>query len=92
VNPASATIKISGRVQGVGFRYFCYRRGVACGLAGWVRNDPDGSVSILAEGDRAGIERYIEELKAGPPAAVVADVDVDWREFSGRHSSFEILM
>jgi len=74
-----ADLKISGMVQGVGYRYYAYRRAVSLGLTGWVRNDRDGAVTASVEGDRASIENLIVELRAGPSGAVVADVVVKWR-------------
>ncbi len=85
-----AQISISGMVQGVGYRYFCYQRAVNLGLAGWVRNEVDGTVSSFVEGKRNLIESLVEELGTGPPAAVVKAVGVDWLEPTGSFHSFEI--
>ena len=85
-----AELRVRGLVQGVGYRYFARRRAAALGLTGWVRNEPDGSVLILAEGDQGAIADLAAELKAGPSAAAVSDVTVTWREFTGRYSSFDI--
>ena len=79
-------------VQGVGYRYFCYRKANDLGITGWVKNQPDGSVLILAEGDRSVVEAFIVELKMGPPGSSVSDVNVDWRHFSGETSEFKIEM
>ena len=68
---------ISGRVQGVGFRYFTH---VAAGrehLHGWVRNLPDGRVEIVAEGEPEALERFERQVRTGPPGARVSDVDVN---------------
>lgn len=79
-------------VQGVGYRYFCYRKANDLGITGWVKNQPDGSVLVLAEGDRSAIEVFIVELKIGPSASSVSDVNVEWRSFSGETSEFKIEM
>lgn len=92
MNRAEAQLRVHGRVQGVGFRHFAYQRARNLGLSGWVRNEPDGTVSAVAEGDRGDIESFIDELKKGPSSAAVDDVDVQWREYSGRFGNFEISM
>lgn len=81
---------ITGRVHGVGFRYFVLREAMDLGLVGWVANQPDGTVSCEAEGSRANLDRLLEALREGPPAAIVDDVRVMWRPPSGQFASFEI--
>ena len=88
----AAEVHVSGYVQGVGYRYFCYRRARDLGLCGWVRNEPDGSVALVAEGDRGSLEALITELKLGPPGSSVTRIDVTWRECSGDYDGFEIAM
>lgn len=83
-------MRISGYVQGVGFRYYCYQTAVGLGLNGWVRNEPDGSVAVAVEGERGLIEELIVQLKVGPPASSVNDVSVRWESFGGRFNSFQI--
>lgn len=90
MSTTGAEIRISGLVQGVGYRYFCYTRANALGLTGWVRNAVDGSVSLVVEGDRSLIESLIDELKTGPRHASVDDVRVKWIPFTGKHQSFHI--
>lgn len=67
---------ISGRVQGVGFRYFAADVAAREGITGWVRNLPDRRVEIAAEGDREAVERFERAIRHGPPAARVDEVDV----------------
>ena len=67
---------ISGRVQGVGFRFFAADVAAHEGIVGWVRNLPDRRVEIAAEGDREAVERFERAIRHGPPAAWVDDVDV----------------
>ncbi len=92
MSSVGAELRVSGMVQGVGYRYFCYRKANDLGITGWVRNQPDGSVLVLAEGDRSAIEVFIVELKIGPSASSVSDVNVEWRSFSGETSEFKIEM
>jgi acylphosphatase len=68
---------ISGRVQGVGFRYFTEATAEREGVAGWVRNLPDRSVEVVAEGDADAMERFERSVRIGPPGARVDRIDVD---------------
>ncbi len=68
---------ITGRVQGVGFRYFTQAAAVREGLNGWVRNRPDGRVEVFAEGELEAVERFEHHLRHGPPGGRVDDVDVE---------------
>jgi acylphosphatase len=74
---------VRGDVQGVGFRYFVQRRAQEMGLAGWVRNQSDGSVELVAEGDRAALGRLLELAGKGPGLADVDRVEVEWGEATG---------
>jgi acylphosphatase len=74
---------VYGDVQGVGFRYFVQRRAEEMGLAGWVRNRPDGSVEVVAEGNRAALGRLLELLTKGPGLADVDGVDAEWGKETG---------
>ena len=67
---------ISGRVQGVGFRWSCLRMAEDEGLAGWCRNLPDGRVEACFEGSPAAVERALDWCRAGPSSAIVTSVDV----------------
>jgi len=67
---------IEGRVQGVGFRYFTRRTARRLGIAGYVRNLPDGSVEALARGSDADLEALERRLREGPPGARVESVGV----------------
>ncbi len=83
-------LTIRGMVQGVGYRYFCYRTALGLGLNGWTRNMPDGSVQVEVEGDRGTVEILIKELTVGPSHANVTNVEPEWREYTGRFNRFEI--
>jgi acylphosphatase len=65
---------VSGRVQGVGFRWFVREAARQHRLAGWVRNRPDGCVELEASGDDAAFREFIEAIRQGPPGARVDEV------------------
>ncbi|AFH43161.1 Acylphosphatase [Fervidicoccus fontis Kam940] len=60
-------------------------------VKGWVRNCIDGSVEIVAEGEEDALFKLINEVKKGPPAAVVENVDVSWEEYRGEFDDFVII-
>jgi acylphosphatase len=82
--------RVMGRVHGVGFRYFALREAMALELTGWVANDPDGSVHCVAEGPRERLERLLERLREGPPAAAVRSVSEAWMPATGTFGSFGV--
>jgi len=88
--PARLEANVRGRVQGVGYRYFVIARAMRLGLTGWVANEQDGSVRVVAEGPRADLDALLEELREGPPSALVEYVIDDWLPFTGRWSEFGI--
>ena len=81
---------VSGRVQGVGFRYFVLREASALELHGWVANTSDGAVRCVVEGPRDRLERLLERLRVGPAAAVVHGVREAWMPASGAFRSFAV--
>ena len=74
---------VEGRVQGVGYRFFVQSRAEELRLAGSVRNMPNRSVRVEAEGPKEVLEALIEDLREGPPAAHVDRVEVEWLPPSG---------
>ncbi|MDJ0777894.1 MAG: acylphosphatase [Gammaproteobacteria bacterium] len=68
---------VSGRVQGVGFRYFVCRCAQALKLAGYVRNLRDGRVEFFAQGEAADVVRLIEQIRTGPAHARVSDLQFE---------------
>jgi acylphosphatase len=66
---------VRGRVQGVGFRWFVEREAHVLGISGWVRNNSDGSVEVLAQGSREQLAGLRSRLRQGPRAARVDDVE-----------------
>ena len=81
---------ISGRVQGVGFRWFARDVAVREGVTGWVRNLPDGRVEALVEGDAEAVTRVERSLRQGPPGARVQTVNTMTEEPSGAYHDFSI--
>jgi acylphosphatase len=81
---------ISGRVQGVGFRYFLEDVARREGVSGYVRNLPDGRVEALVEGDATTVGRVEATLWSGPRGARVDDVTIDEVAPSGQHTGFRI--
>ncbi len=78
-----ARVVISGKVQGVFFRASAEDEARSRGLAGWVRNRPDGQVEAVFEGEQAAVEAMIAWCRRGPPAARVTGVTVTWEEPRG---------
>jgi acylphosphatase len=68
-------VLVRGRVQGVGFRWWARELAEELEISGWVRNRPDGTVEVAADGSSAAIERLRAALRAGPPGAVVSSVE-----------------
>jgi len=79
---------VSGHVQGVGFRWFTVRAAKNRNITGWVRNNPDGTVETVAEGDADSIREFVEELHRGPMSASVKSVDYREEEPTGQFTSF----
>jgi acylphosphatase len=81
---------VRGRVQGVGFRGFVARRARDLSLGGEVRNTPEGTVEVTAEGRLGDLETLVAEVSRGPVAARVEGVDVAWLEGTGHFRGFDI--
>ena len=82
---------ISGRVQGVGFRFSAYDEAKDLALAGWVRNLGGGEVEIVAEGKRENLQMLAAWAHLGPPSSHVTAVREDWLDFTGEFTEFQIL-
>lgn len=80
-------LHITGRVQGVGFRFYTQRKARELGVTGWVRNRLDGSVEAIVQGEAGAVEAMIAWTRHGPPSARVTEVRVS--EGSGEYSGFE---
>jgi acylphosphatase len=81
---------VTGRVQGVGFRYFTHETAAREGLHGWVRNRSDGRLEAAVEGDAEAIERFERALRQGPRGARVDDLDIEHTVPDGRDTGFTV--
>jgi acylphosphatase len=80
-------LDISGRVQGVGFRFYMQRKARELGITGWVRNRRDGAVEAVVQGEADAVETMTAWARRGPPSAAVAAVSIT--DGDGDYSSFE---
>ncbi len=83
-------LRIEGMVQGVFFRCSAVEEAVRLRLSGWVRNCPDGSVEVVAEGPRQTIEDLIRWCHHGPPGAHVLNVQIQREDYKGEFENFHI--
>jgi len=81
---------ISGRVQGVAFRFFAQHVANMLGVTGWAANLYDGRVEVVAEGEKEVLERFLLELKKGPRLARVEGVDFLWEDYKDEFPDFSI--
>jgi acylphosphatase len=72
----AVTVRVTGRVQGVAFRWYAVQEAERLGVRGWVRNEPDESVAAHLEGDKEAVEAMVAWCRRGPSSAVVRDVAV----------------
>lgn len=82
---------VTGSVQGVGFRYWTREEAEKLGLNGFVRNEPDGSVTAVIAGPQAAVAAMIERLRHGPPGASVSSVEVQEEALAETPEEFQIL-
>ncbi len=83
-------IFIQGRVQGVGFRYSARRMAESLGVCGWVKNEYNGTVTALCEGNSPAVDAFVRWCRKGPPSAHVTGVDIKNIPFQGMYRSFSI--
>ena len=83
-------IIVSGWVQGVFFRYTTRRKAQALNLTGWVKNESDGTVKIVAEGQEEDLQALVKWCYNGIKLAKVEKVDIKWEEATGEFNQFEI--
>lgn len=81
---------VMGRVQGVFFRATTQREARRLALTGWVRNRPDGSVEVVAEGDDDTLRDFVGWVQRGPSSARVDRVETRWRSYTGDFTDFRI--
>jgi len=88
---AGLSATVYGRVQGVYFRYFVRNTARGLGLKGYVRNLGSGdAVEVQAEGEKPQLDRLLEQLKVGPQGARVKRMEIDWADYSGQFTNFNI--
>lgn len=83
-------IWVSGVVQGVGFRYFTVRQARETGVSGWVRNNPDGKVEIVVEGEEWQLREFAKNVEIGPSLSSVTGMEVKEEEFQNEFEGFEV--
>lgn len=87
---ARAHIKIYGKVQNIGFRFYTNRKAAAADLTGWIRNTDGDQVEIVFEGDKKAIQQCVEECRRGPLFCKVEKLEVAWQEPTGEFKRFEV--
>ncbi|MBS7627304.1 carbamoyltransferase HypF [Candidatus Bathyarchaeota archaeon] len=88
---ARAMVRISGLVQGIGFRPFVYRLAFEKGLKGYVKNLGDAGVEVLIEGKEVDIKAFLADFKdKRPPQALYTKIDVEWLDYRGEYNTFTI--
>ena len=90
-SPVRLHAYVTGRVQGVGFRYFVMQAAMERELSGWVRNLYDGRVEVMAEGDHDAINGLLVQLRRGPVSAMVEEVKYEFSAGEGKHTRFNVL-
>jgi len=83
-------VYISGRVQGVGYRYSTFNEATTLGITGWVRNTHDNRVEAIFEGDENLIEVMLKWCKKGPSMAMVTDLEIQRQVYIGEFLKFSI--
>ncbi|MBC7248459.1 MAG: acylphosphatase [Actinobacteria bacterium] len=87
---ARARVTLSGRVQGVYYRSYARDEARRLGLKGWVRNNPDGRVELVCEGEEDAVLAMIDWCWKGSPSSRVSDVEVAWEEYRGEFDDFRV--
>ncbi len=81
---------VEGRVQGVSFRYYTVQQARHLNLTGWVQNNPNHTVEVVAEGENANLEKLLTFLQSGSPAAQVNNIQISWSDASGTFDDFSV--
>jgi acylphosphatase len=84
------SMTITGRVQGVGYRYFAEETAAALGVSGWVRNGWNREVELEAQADTATLDVFVDRLREGPPLSRVGDIDMHDIAIVDDDTSFEV--
>lgn len=85
-----AHVLVQGLVQGVYFRANTAEKARSHGVAGWVRNNPNGAVEAVFEGKKDAVNKVIEWCRTGPMGARVDNLEVSWEEYNGEFSGFSV--
>lgn len=85
-----AEIVVQGVVQGVGYRFFVLNQAHLYDLKGYVRNLPNGSVEVVAEGEKGLVKDFIDRLRIGPMSAHVTGIDVKWYKEDSGYTEFRL--
>jgi len=85
-----AEITVQGVVQGVGYRFFVLNQARLYDVKGYVRNMSDGTVQVVAEGEKGIVKDFIERLRIGPLSAHVTGIDVKWDEKNSGFTEFRL--
>ncbi|HYQ56050.1 MAG TPA: acylphosphatase [Draconibacterium sp.] len=83
-------IRVNGRVQGVGFRYYVLQQAKLLHITGWVRNTVDGGVLVKAQGEEAAVKTLIDYLWVGPPLSLVKSIHKAELQLIETYSDFEV--
>jgi acylphosphatase len=86
----SIKIIISGLVQGVGYRYFCYKKALEYGIRGYAKNLYNGNVEVVAQGEKGLINDFIKDLNIGPYYATVKSINTEEIECEKEYQEFSI--
>lgn len=87
---ACAHVMVSGRVQGVAFRYYARNIAYQLGIKGWIKNLANGDVELVIAGRQESVKKMVEWCKKGPRMAIVENTEVDWLPYSGEYNLFQI--
>jgi len=85
-----ANFIVGGHVQGVGFRFFVYRRAIELNLNGYAKNLYNGNVEVVAEGDEFELDELHKHLKTGPSRSYVDYIHAEYFDYTGKYKGFEI--
>ena len=86
----AAKIIVKGMVQGVGYRYFCYKKARQYEITGYVKNLFNGDVELEAEGEKNMITEFVKDLKTGPSNAYVKSVNVEMFPYENKYQQFNV--
>ena len=90
-NTLTLNMKITGKVQGVGFRFFVQQQAQKLGINGWVSNKSNGDVEALAQGEKTDLEQFIAKVKEGTTFSRVDNVNLEWMNKGEQYFGFEII-